>query len=79
MACFGKLWQGFCFIGERRIRVHTLAMPTTSKLPEVYAFADQQAIATLLAKMGKTLLQNFSCQSLEFVNVMVFVWLWQTD
>ena len=39
-------------IGERRIRVHTLALPITSKLQDVYANADPQAIATLLSKMG---------------------------
>ncbi|KAG2343076.1 protein transporter SEC24 [Suillus weaverae] len=35
--------------GERRIRVITLALPTTSSLTEVFASADQVAIATLLA------------------------------
>ncbi|KAF4564728.1 COPII subunit [Pleurotus pulmonarius] len=35
--------------GERRIRVITLALPTTSNLSEVFASADQVAIATLLA------------------------------
>jgi len=35
--------------GERRIRVITLALPTTSSLSEVFASADQVAIATLLA------------------------------
>lgn len=35
--------------GERRIRVITLALPTTNSLSEVYASADQIAIATLLA------------------------------
>jgi protein transport protein SEC24 len=35
--------------GERRIRVVTLALPTTSNLSEVYASADQVAITTLLA------------------------------
>ena len=35
--------------GERRIRVVTLALPTTSSLSEVFASADQVAIATLLA------------------------------
>lgn len=39
-------------LGERRIRVHTMAIPITTKLSEVYANADPQAIATLLAKMG---------------------------
>ncbi|KAB8260455.1 protein transport protein sec24 [Aspergillus pseudonomiae] len=32
--------------GERRIRVLTLALPTTQSLADVYASADQQAIAT---------------------------------
>lgn len=32
--------------GERRIRVLTLALPTTQNLADVYASADQQAIAT---------------------------------
>ena len=36
-------------IGERRIRVITSAYPTTSNLSEVFASADQVAIATLLA------------------------------
>ncbi|KZT71854.1 hypothetical protein DAEQUDRAFT_763356 [Daedalea quercina L-15889] len=35
--------------GERRIRVVTLALPVTSNLSEVFASADQVAIATLLA------------------------------
>ncbi|KAN0084376.1 Sec23/Sec24 trunk domain containing protein [Tylopilus felleus] len=35
--------------GERRIRVITLALPTTSSLSEVFASADQVAIATFLA------------------------------
>ncbi|PFX31272.1 protein transport protein Sec24A-like [Stylophora pistillata] len=38
--------------GERRIRVHTLALPITNKLADLYATADVQAIATLLAKMA---------------------------
>ena len=36
-------------IGERRIRVITLALPTTTNLSEVFASADQVAIATFLA------------------------------
>lgn len=35
--------------GERRIRVITHALPTTSSLSELFASADQVAIATLLA------------------------------
>lgn len=37
------------FAGERRIRVITSAYPTTSNISELYASADQVAIATLLA------------------------------
>ena len=44
------MWETFYrLIGERRIRVITLALPTTTNLSEVYASADQVAIATLLA------------------------------
>ena len=35
--------------GERRIRVMTTAVPTTTSLSEVYASADQVAIASFLA------------------------------
>jgi protein transport protein SEC24 len=35
--------------GERRIRVITLALPTTTSLSEVYASADQVALATFFA------------------------------
>ncbi|XP_013073220.2 protein transport protein Sec24A-like isoform X1 [Biomphalaria glabrata] len=38
--------------GERRIRVHTLCVPVTNQLSDVFANADQQAIASLLAKMA---------------------------
>ncbi|PVF93867.1 hypothetical protein CPB86DRAFT_876799 [Serendipita vermifera] len=38
-----------CF-GERRIRVVTLALPTTSSISEVYASVDQNALATLLCQ-----------------------------
>ncbi|TFK72080.1 CPII coat sec24 protein [Pluteus cervinus] len=37
-----------CF-GERRLRVITLALPTTTNLSEVFASADQIALATLFA------------------------------
>ena len=35
--------------GERRIRVVTMALPTTTNLSELYASTDQVAIATMLA------------------------------
>jgi protein transport protein SEC24 len=38
--------------GERRIRVHTLALPTATNLGEVFASADAQAVASVLAKMA---------------------------
>jgi len=34
--------------------VHTLALPITNKLADLYATADVQAITTLLTKMGKS-------------------------
>lgn len=41
--------ESLCRAGERRIRVVTTAVPTTNNLSEVFASADQVAIATLLA------------------------------
>ncbi|XP_075970231.1 protein transport protein Sec24AB [Anticarsia gemmatalis] len=38
--------------GERRIRVHTLALPTASSLSDVLHSADQQCIIGLLSKMA---------------------------
>lgn len=38
--------------GQRRIRVHTMALPVTSDLPALYAGADQGAITALLAKLS---------------------------
>ena len=43
------------FVGERRIRVHTMCLPITNQINEVIAGADQRAIISLLAKMGKIL------------------------
>lgn len=37
---------------ERRIRVITAALPTTSQLSDIYRFADVEAIATLLGKLA---------------------------
>ena len=39
--------------GERRIRVHTLSLPISSSLNEVFANADQEAVVSTVAKMGK--------------------------
>ncbi|XP_050390937.1 protein transport protein Sec24A isoform X2 [Patella vulgata] len=38
--------------GERRIRVHTLCLPVTNQISDVYGSADQQAIIGLLSKMA---------------------------
>ncbi|KAL0840640.1 hypothetical protein ABMA28_015839 [Loxostege sticticalis] len=38
--------------GERRIRVHTIALPIATTLPDVLHAADQQCIVGLLAKMA---------------------------
>lgn len=48
-----------CFIGERRIRVHTLCLPIASTVVEVIQSADQQCIVGLLAKMGKIKVMRF--------------------
>lgn len=42
-----------CCLGERRIRVHTICLPTANSLPDILHSADQQCIIGLLAKMGK--------------------------
>jgi protein transport protein SEC24 len=39
--------------GERRIRVHTFSLPVSSTLSEICANADQEAVVSLVAKMGK--------------------------
>lgn len=38
--------------GQRRIRVHTVAVPVASELSQLYNAADAEAIVALLAKMG---------------------------
>ena len=38
--------------GERRIRVHTLAVPVVSSVMDVINFADQEAVIGMLCKMG---------------------------
>lgn len=48
-ACFYEVSLIVHSTGERRIRVITLALPTTTNLSEVYASADQVALATLFA------------------------------
>lgn len=38
--------------GERRIRVHTAAVPVVTDLGEMYRQADTGAIVTLLSRLG---------------------------
>ncbi|GJJ77306.1 protein transport protein SEC24 [Entomortierella parvispora] len=49
VVCFQTALLHTSSSGERRIRVLTLALPVTTSLSELYASADQVAIATLLA------------------------------
>ena len=39
--------------GERRIRVHTLCLPTCASVSEIISGADQTAIIGMLTKFGK--------------------------
>ena len=43
----------FCVLGERRIRVHTLALPITDKLSDLYSACNITAIVGMLGKMGE--------------------------
>ncbi|CAF2797756.1 unnamed protein product [Rotaria sp. Silwood2] len=38
--------------GERRIRVHTLSLPVSANLTDIFANADQEAVVSLVAKMA---------------------------
>lgn len=40
-------------LGERRIRVITLAVPVTTNLGDVFAATDQFALTSLLSKKGR--------------------------
>ena len=59
--------------GERRIRVHTLCVPTTASLQEVVQGADQHCIVGLLGKMAvdRTLNSTLSDAREAFINVCV--------
>jgi len=59
--------------GERRIRVHTLCIPTSASLQEVIQSADQQCIVGLLSKMAvdRTLNTNLADAREAFINVCV--------
>lgn len=75
----GKIILLFLLLtGERRIRVHTLSLPITSKLSDVYAYSDQEAIVNTLSKLGKYVCFNlyklliYSLQTLTLKLVIVF-------
>jgi len=55
----------FVFTAERRIRVHTLCLPVTSTLAEVFLNANQYAIVGLLSKMGTIGIVLFSLNLYE--------------
>ena len=59
--------------GERRIRVHTLCVPTTASLQEVVQGADQHCIVGLLSKMAvdRTLNSTLADAREAFINVCV--------
>lgn len=40
-------------VGERRIRVHTLNLPVAAVIQDIINFADAEAIAAMISKMGK--------------------------
>ena len=41
-----------CYVGERRIRVHTLCLPVSDQPSQLYAGLNIQAIAGVLGKMA---------------------------
>jgi len=59
--------------GERRIRVHTLCLPTTASLQEVIQGADQHCTVGLLSKMAvdRTLNSSLADAREAFINVCV--------
>jgi len=44
--------------GQRRIRVHTLSVPNTSLLGNVFRYAEMDTTVNLLAKIGKYIISN---------------------
>ncbi len=46
-------------LGERRIRVHTLSLPVSANLMDICCNADQEAVVSLIAKMGKLKFWSF--------------------
>lgn len=59
--------------GERRIRVHTLCIPVSASLTEIFHSADVQCIIGLLTKMAvdRSLSSNLSDARDAFINATV--------
>lgn len=45
--------KNHCILGDRRIRVHTMCLPTTADLAEVYSGFDLKATVSLISKIGE--------------------------
>ncbi|XP_071952334.1 protein transport protein Sec24A-like isoform X2 [Antedon mediterranea] len=72
-ACFQAALLYTSSKGERRIRVHTMCLPITGQLSEIYAGADSQAIIGLLSRMAVDKCQSSSMQDSRdaIVNVCI--------
>ena len=60
-------------VGERRIRVHTLALPVSPNVHDIINSADQQAIVGLLSKMAvdRSLTSSIKDSREAFINVLI--------
>ena len=56
--------------GERRIRVHTLCLPTCASVSEVINSADQTAIIGMLTKFGKHIHSVWSIRNGAFLKLV---------
>lgn len=73
VACFQAALLYTSHAGERKIRVHTLCLPITNSLNEVYIGADPQAITGLVGRMAadKSLQNSLGDARDAFTNVCV--------
>ena len=68
--------------GERRIRVHTMSIPVTSKLSDVYTYADQEAIVCALSKLAvdRTLMSSLADAREALMNACIdFIKVYKND
>lgn len=68
--------------GERRIRVHTLSLPVTSKITDVYTYADQEAIVCALSKLAvdRTLMSSLGDAREALMNACIdFIKVYKND